>query len=47
MSLNIFWFLPTHGVAITLAPPKAPALSITVTCNKWHKPQIGWVLAAC
>ncbi len=31
MSLNVFWFLPTHGDGKYLAPPKAPAPSITAT----------------
>lgn len=47
MSLNIFWFLPTHGDGITLAPPKAPAPSTTAICNRSRKRRIAWVSAVC
>jgi hypothetical protein len=43
MSLNVFSGSCQPTVtAIILAPPKAPAASITAICNKLHKPPIGW-----
>lgn len=47
MSLNVFWFLPTHGDGHYLAAHRALAASITVTCNKSPKRRTGWDSAAC
>lgn len=46
MSLNIFWFLPTHGDGHYLGTAER-APSTTVICNRSRKPRIVWVSAAC
>ena len=41
MSLNVFWFLPTHGDGHYLGSTEARAASITAICSKLPKRPIG------
>jgi hypothetical protein len=46
MSLNIFWFLPTHGDGQYLGTAEG-ARSTTVTCSRSPRPPTAWALAGC
>ncbi len=42
MSLNVFWFLPTHGDGHYLGSARGRAASITVICSRSPRRLIGW-----
>ncbi|VTN40600.1 Alkanesulfonate monooxygenase [Raoultella ornithinolytica] len=46
MSLNMFWFLPTHGDGRYLGTEEGARRLITATCSKLRKPRIASVLPA-
>jgi hypothetical protein len=45
MSLNMFWFLPTHGDGRYLG--REPVRSIMAICSKSRRRRIGWGSPAC
>ena len=47
MSLNMFWFLPTHGDGHYLERKKVHVRLITVICNKLRKRRIVWAIPVC
>ncbi len=47
MSLNIFWFLPTHGDGRYLAPARAHAPSRIITSSRLPRPPMTSVITAC
>lgn len=47
MSLNMFWFLPTHGDGHYLGTEEGSRPVITAICSKSHRPPIVWDLPAC
>ena len=42
MSLNMFWFLPTHGEVVIWVPKREPVRSIMAICSKSRRRRIGW-----
>lgn len=46
MSLEIFWFLPTHGDGHYLGTTQAPVPSTTATCSRSPRPPTAWASAA-
>ncbi|CAM6284583.1 hypothetical protein ESCOMMO056B1_04425 [Escherichia coli] len=47
MSLNMFWFLPTHGDGHYLGTEEGSVRLITVICNKLRKRRIVWAIPVC
>lgn len=47
MSLNMFWFLPTHGDGHYLGTEEVHARLITAICNKLRKRRIVWAIPVC
>ncbi len=47
MSLNMFWFLPTHGDGRYLGTEEGAVRSIMAICSKSRRRRIGWASPAC
>ena len=47
MSLNMFWFLPTHGDGHYLGTEEGSRPVDHGICNKLRKQRIVWAIPAC